>query len=361
MTKLLPDVIVANLHRRFTGVSATIRSLVPVQRQHVEIGVVDSAGLGLGGEWTFQRLAIAGFRRSRTSSFRVWHARRLSEMLVGVILRDVLRQRWKLVFTAASKRRPSGVQSFLINRMDAVIAASPFSASLQNWYSKIIFHGVDCELFHPPAKREGQGNGVRFGGKRVVGLVARIREQKGSDMFVNAMVEVLPKHPDCVAVLVGSCRPEHEEFKASLISSAETAGLSNRVKFVDQMDQTDLAEVYGEMEICVACARHEGFGLTPLEAFACGIPVIATKTGAWPDLVDEEVGALIDVGDTAALAQELHRLLSDPKLTRSMGMAARERVVERHSIEKEASAIVEVYRRLMNGESIPKSVPAINN
>ena len=361
MTKLLPDVIVINLHRRFTGVSATIKSLVPVQRQHVEIGVVDSGGLGLGGEWTFRELAIAGFRKSETSSYRVWHARRALEMLVGVILRDVLRQRWKLVFTAASNRRPSGFQRFLINRMDAVIAASPFSASLQDWYSKVILHGVDCSLFRPKVNEGEMVGKARFGGRRAVGLVGRIRAKKGSDMFVNAMVEVLQKHPDCVAVLIGSCRPVHKRFKASLIAKAAAVGLSEQVIFMDQLDQAELADVYREMEICVACSRQEGFGLTPLEAFACGTPVIATKAGAWPDLVDDEIGALIDVDDTAALVRELQRLLSDPDRIRSMGKAARNRTVERHSIEKEASAIVEVYRRLMNGETIPKSVPAINN
>lgn len=357
MNRALPEVFVANMHKRFTGVSATIRSLVPVQRSHVEIGVVDTAGLGLGGEWTFRELAIAGFRRPAKSSFRVWHARRTVEMFAGVFLRDVLRQRWKLVFTAASKRRPGAVQGFLINRMDAVIAASRFSASLQDWCSKVIFHGVDCDLFRPRAV-EGDGpTEARFSGRRAVGLVARIRAQKGSDMFVDAMLEVLPDHPDCVAVLVGSCRPEHEEFKASLVAKAGAAGLADRVIFIDELDQGELAEVYREMEICVACARHEGFGLTPLEAFACGTPVIATRTGAWPDLIDGEVGALVDVGDTAALARELDRLLSDPDLTRAMGKAARERAVRRHSIEDEAVALVEVYRRLMKGESIPKSVP----
>lgn len=360
MNRTPPDVFVANMHKRFTGVSATIRSLVPVQRRHVKIGVVDTADLGLGGEWSFRELAIAGFRRPAASSFRVWHARRTVEMMAGVFLRDVLRQRWKLVFTAASKRKPGGVQGFLINRMDAVIAASRFSASLQDWCSRIILHGVDCDLFRPRAANDDGSSGARFAGRRAVGLVARIRAQKGSDMFVDAMLEVLPNHPDCVAVLIGSCRPEHEEFKASLIARAESVGLSDRVIFIDELDQRELVEVYREMEICVACARHEGFGLTPLEAFACGTPVIATRTGAWPDLVDGEVGALVDVGDTAALARELDRFLADPDLTKAMGEAARERAVRKHSIENEAVALVEVYRKLMKGGSIPKSVPDPN-
>ena len=357
MKRTPPDVFVANMHKRFTGISATIRSLVPVQRGRVEIGVVDTGGLGLGGEWTLRELAIAGFRRPAKSNYRVWHARRAVEMMAGVFLRDVLRQRWKLVFTAASKRKPGTVQGFLINRMDAVIGASRFSASLQDWCSMVILHGVDCELFRPREVGDDGPAEARFAGRRAVGLVARIRAQKGSDLFVDAMLEVLPDHPDSVAVLIGSCRPEHEEFKASLVAKAEAAGLGDRVIFIDELDQGELAELYREMEICVACARNEGFGLTPLEAFACGTPVIATRTGAWPDLIDGEVGALVDVGDTAALARELDRLLSDPDVTRSMGKAARERAVQRHSIENEAFALVEVYRRLMKGESIPKSVP----
>ena len=358
MPRTLPDVIVPNMHRRFTGVSATIRALVPVQRKLLEVGVIDTGGLGLGGEWSFREVAIAGFRGPGDSSCRIWHARRHVEMLAGLFLRDILFQRWKLVFTTATARAPGPVTRFLIARMDLVVAVSSISARQRAPRATVVFHGVDCDRFQPPGRTASAGDNKLFPGKRVVGCVGRIRPAKGSDMFVDAMIDVLPGFPDCVALLVGACQPKHEAFKSSLEARIDQAGMGDRIVFLDQRDQASLIRIYQEMEICVACSRHEGFGITPLEAFACGTPVIATRTGAWPALVDDEVGSLIEIGDTDALARCLKGMLSEPDRTRAMGVVARQRALERHSIEREAGSLVEIYRDLMRESAPRKSGPA---
>lgn len=348
----LPSVMVANFHKSFTGVSSTIKNLVPVQCRQIDIGVVGENNLELSHCWSFWKLLVAGFKKPDRYSYRVWHARRAHEMLAGLFLRDVLKQRWRLVFTAASKRPPGRFQNFLINRMDGVIAASRFSASLLNWHNSIILHGINCDLFHPLGENETVN--PLFDGKRSIGLVGRIREQRGSDIFVDAMLKVLPHHPDCIGVLVGTCRPQHQGFKTSLLTKIKDAGLQDRIIFLDEIDQAELTNFYREIEICAACSSHEGFGLTVLEAFASGTPVVATRAGAWPDIVDDEVGALIDLGDSDALATQINAMLLEPKRIKKMGYAARERAVERHDIKDEASAIVDIYKKLMSGESLPK-------
>ena len=350
MTGTLPDIVVSNFHRRFTGVSATVKTLVPIQRQTVDIAVVDTGNLGLGGEWSIARLIVAAFRRPLQDRYRVFHVRRSIEMLLGVVLRDLFRQRWKLVFTAASHRRPGSVQGYLIGRMDAVVAVSSFSAHLQNWYSKIIPHGVDCTLFCPAG---GPGGGADTGGlsdKRVIGHVARIRPPKGSGIFVDAMIRVLPEFPDAVGVLIGSCRPGDRTFKQSLVEKIEAAGLDERIVFVDEVGHDELAVLYRDMYVCVSCSRSEGFGLTMLEALASGTPVIATRTGAAPDLIDDETGVLFDIDDTDALVGALRDFLADPELVAEFGKAARDRAVGRHSVETEAQSLIQLYRQLMGGQ-----------
>ena len=337
--------------------SATIRALVPAQRKLLEVGVIDTGGLGLGGEWSFREVAIAGFRGPRDSSCRVWHARRHVDMLAGLFLRDILFQRWKLVFTTASARAPGPVTRFLIARMDLVVAVSSISARQRAPHATVVFHGVDCDRFQPPSRAASAGDDRLFPGKRVVGCVGRIRPAKGSDMFVNAMIDVLPAFPDCVALLVGGCQPKHETFRSSLEAKIARAGMGDRIIFLGQRDQESLIRIYQEMEICVACSRHEGFGITPLEAFACGTPVIATRTGAWPDLVDDEVGSLTGIGDTDSLVRCLKGMLSEPDRTRAMGVAARKRALERHSIETEAGSLVEIYKNLMRGSEPRRPVP----
>ena len=101
-----PSIVVLNLHRRFTGISATIKSIVPHQRRELEIAIADIGNLELGGEYSIIDIAILGFTNSDLGKFRVWHARRDIDMILGILLRDIFRQRWRVVFTSAANRRP---------------------------------------------------------------------------------------------------------------------------------------------------------------------------------------------------------------------------------------------------------------
>ncbi len=350
MTDELPNIVVSNLHRRFTGVSATVKTLVPIQRQSVDIAAVDTGNLGLGDEWTVGRLLVAGFRRPQPARFRVFHVRRSIEMLLGIILRDLLRQRWKLVFTAASRRRPGSVQGYLIGRMDAVVAVSSFSANLQNWYSMIIPHGVDCTLFCPAGIPGEASNSSRIPVGRLIGHVARIRPAKGPSIFVDAMIRVLPEFPDAVGVLIGSCRPKDRKFKQSLVAKIDAAGLGGRIVFVDEVVHKELAAIYREMYVCVSCSRSEGFGLTVLESLASGTPVITTRTGAAPDLLDDETGVFFDIDDIDALVRELRLFLANPQMVEKMGRVARDRAVGQHSVETESQSLIHLYRQLTEGQ-----------
>ena len=74
-----------------------------------------------------------------------------------------------------------------------------------------------------------------------------------------------------------------------------------------------MPEFHGAMSLCVAPARYEGFGLVPLEAMACGVPVVASRTGCYPDVIlPGENGELVPCNDPAALEEALQRVMSSP-------------------------------------------------
>ena len=108
------------------------------------------------------------------------------------------------------------------------------------------------------------------------------------------------------------------------------------------------------MDICVTPSRVEGFGLVPLEALACGTPVVTSDTGAWPWIVNSEVGGVARAGDLESLTEEIRLLLSDRIRLRKMRVAARQRVVMHYSIEGEANALNQLYRQLMSGRPIER-------
>ena len=108
---------------------------------------------------------------------------------------------------------------------------------------------------------------------------------------------------------------------------------------------------YQALDIYVAPQRWEGFGLTPLEAMACAVPVVATRVGAVEELVvPGETGALVDPGDIAALAAAAADLIDDTALRRAQSAAARTRVCNGFRIADEAAALVAVYRGLLDPE-----------
>ena len=102
----LPDVVVPNFHRRYTGVSATVQALIPYQRERISVGLWDWGGLPLAAQFCWFDLWRHGWTKPAHGGKRIWHARRDLEIVVGLLLREVLRQPWRVVFTSAAPKPP---------------------------------------------------------------------------------------------------------------------------------------------------------------------------------------------------------------------------------------------------------------
>ena len=145
----LPDVVVTNLHRRYTGVSATVRALVPLQRQYLSIGLLDWGGLGLPAQVRWGQLLRQGWSRPSRGRCRVWHARRDIEIACGIVLKKLLNQPWKILFTSAAPKPPGAFLAALLRHCDAVIATSERSAGFLDCPAEVIYHGVDVNHYSP--------------------------------------------------------------------------------------------------------------------------------------------------------------------------------------------------------------------
>ena len=340
------DVIAPNLNRRLSGVTATIARVLPVQAQ--SIGIV-ATGPGLPSHLPCVPLRSTILMSGRR--LRIWHARRNIEMLLGLILRDVLRKRLKLVFTSASQRHHSRYTRWLISGMDAVIATSRRTASYMQRPSQVILHGIDAETFRPPGDRSALRRSLGLSDGFTIGCFGRIRHQKGTDVFVDAMLEVLPQHGSATAVIIGRATGKHQSFLRRLRGKVVRAGLGNRIQFLPEVPVDAMAKWYQALDLFVAPQRREGFGVTPLEAMACGVPVIATTAGAFDELVLEgRTGCLIPPGDVVQMHQAVSAVLASPDTLRRWSAAARRRVEAGFRIEDEAAAINALYRRLLDDD-----------
>ena len=342
------EVIAPNLKRRLSGVTATVVRLIPVQA--ARIGIV-TTGPGLPADLPHLPLwRVAFLPRDR---WRVWHARRNTEMLAGLFLRHVLRRRFRLLFTSAAQRRHSAYTRWLIRRMDGLVATSPQAASYLERPSRVILHGIDTDVFRPPADKAAARRALDLPeAATILGAFGRLRAQKGTDVLVEAALKVLPRHPDAMVVFTGRATKEHQAFLSALQERIAAAGLSDRIRFLGEIPWQQVVTAYQALDLFVAPARWEGFGLTPIEAMACGVPAVATTVGAFQAQVAEgETGRLVPPGDAGALAAALEAMLADRAALAEEGRKGRARVEALFDIRREAAELVEVYRGLLDGST----------
>lgn len=343
------DVIAPNLKRRYSGVSSTVFRLVPLQAQKISIATTGPVLPEDVPQFPLSKLLFMS--RSGPSGLRIWHSRRNIEMLVGVILKVLFRKRLKLLFTSAAQRRRGEYSRWLIRKMDAVIAASGKANSYLEKPATVILHGIDADAFSPTTDR--QALRLELGldpDALIVGCFGRIRQQKGTDLFVEAMIELLPKYPDAHGIIMGGVTREQQGFVDDLVSRIEAAGLSERLRILPEDKGFTIAPWFQASDIYVAPQRWEGFGLTPLEAMSCGVPVVATRAGAFEDLVvPGETGFLVPIKDLQQLTEATNKMMKDAGMRQSMAEASRKKVLEHHQIEQEADAINAVYKGLLTG------------
>ena len=341
------EVIAPNFKRRLSGVTATIARLVPLQAR--EIGICTCAPDMLDDIPNLPWQHLLTMSRRGPSGHRIWHARRNIEMIAGLALKWCLGKKLRLVFTSASQRDHTWLTRWLIARMDAVIATSAKSAAYLQRPAHIIHHGIDCDQFFPTEGKSLLRSelGLPDTGP-LIGCFGRIRHQKGTDVFVDAMIEICARHQETTAVVMGRATDEHAAFLNALKAKVKAAGLEQHILFLPEVPVWEVAKFYQALDLYVAPQRWEGFGLTPLEAMACGVGVVATDVGAFDELIDDgQTGQIVEPGSKQEMIDAIDALLDDPHQLNLWGDAARMHVLEHFQLDDEARALLDVYRTLL--------------
>ncbi len=179
----------------------------------------------------------------------------------------------------------------------------------------------------------------------LVGLVGRLSQEKGVDLFVRAAAQVLKNLPETRFQIVGDGpdRPALEHLIASL-------GLANRVTLLGR--QNNMPEIYATLDILVSASRQEGLPITLLEAMASALPILATSVGEVPTLIrDRQTGLLVSPNDVDALAAALHTLLTDSALRQHLGENARDLVETSFSARQMTANYHRIYTSVLAAPS----------
>lgn len=153
-------------------------------------------------------------------------------------------------------------------------------------------HGIDTEIFAPPADRDGLRASMGLEGKFVIGINAANQDQsrKGFPEQFWAFSRFARKHPEAV-LLVHSRADNRLAGGLDLYALARDAGIADRIVFADQytymtgmVGDEAMASWYGSLDVLSNCSWGEGFGLPVVEAQACGVPVVVTRASAMTEL-----------------------------------------------------------------------------
>lgn len=345
------DVIVTNFNRNFTGVSATAAAVIARQARHHNLSLV---GYPLPGCPDPVKLtqAMSATKQNGVSRPVIWHVRRNIEMTTAIIARDILRLPIKTVFTSSARRLHSAFPRWLISRMDAVIATTDHAASFVPNVFAVAPHGVDTDNFKPAENRLECWAKSGYPGTMGIATVGRIRPEKGTDIFVEAMIRTLPGLPGAKALVIGRATSEHRTFEEDLKRRISDAGLSERIIFTGELSSDKLPAILPGLSLLVATPRYEGYGMTALEAMASGVPVVASNTGHFAKFLEGgECGFIAESDDPAHISDLALQFLTDPDRLKAAGIAARKRAAGQFSIEGEVEAIDNVYRALLAGKA----------
>lgn len=206
---------------------------------------------------------------------------------------------------------------------------------------RVVPCGVDLDLFGAdgPAEPRGRAHRLVYAGR----LVAR----KGIGNAISALEQV----PDCELVIAGGPAPEHVDADPEvqrLRALAERHGVVDRVVFRGRVERDDLPALLRSADALVTVPWYEPFGITPLEAMACGIPVVASAVGGMIDtVVDGVTGRHVPPRDPDRLAAVLREVLADPVARAEQGRAGVRRTRQLYDWDRVALATLDVYEELV--------------
>ena len=215
---------------------------------------------------------------------------------------------------------------------------------------RILPNGFDCDEFaHRPEARPWLRHELGFGSKTIlIGLVARFHPMKDHKNFLEAAGKVARCHSNVGFVLVGEGIEEHNN---DLMSVVESVGIRKRVRALGQ--RADVSRIMAGLDIVASASWTEGFPNVVGEAMACEVPCVVTDVGESSHIVGE-TGVVVPPRDSHALAQACEKLIDVGKEgRRSLGRAARSRIVARFSITHVAYAYERLYETIVAGTANP--------
>lgn len=322
-------IIHLHFHRRATGVTRSVESILPFLNRHVE-----ARAFGYGIRAPKTRLN-ALLKVIRSGERVVIHAHRNNELIFALLLR-MMGGRFLLVFTRHSDTMPSKFTCFLMKGADRLISLNPAMSESLPLKNFLVRHGVNTEIFNIGEKKRLAG----IPQKMLISVIGRIRPEKGQITVVKASLPLLRENPEWGLLLIG--KTDRVEYLSKILSIASENGISGQVHVIPE--NNDILSYYHASSVIVIASLSEGFSLVCLEAMACGLITIATAgVGIHSEVISHgENGFLFPADDADTLCEILSLVIGnkinlDPEKIRQV-------VIDDWSTNKSASELLMAYQ-----------------
>jgi len=202
-------------------------------------------------------------------------------------------------------------------------------------------NAVDADVFSPNVTSFRRAHGISDDAF-VVLYVARFQSVKDHKTLVNAYRRFAQHVPHSRLVLVGS-----GPLRGAVRAQCKAAGMASRVLFLGELPYEQLPAVYAGADLKVIASFYESFCFAALEAMAAGLPLVVTDTEWVPGLIGrEQGGAVVPIGDAAAMSEAMLHFARDPEARREKGAWNREKILREYRWETSARKLRELYARL---------------
>lgn len=223
-------------------------------------------------------------------------------------------------------------------------------------------NGVDTGRFRPVTADEKSDIRARLNlpeDRHIVVFTGRLVTYKGLPLLLRTWRHISAKHPDALLLLVGGGGLDIHNCEDELKELVRENDLEESVVFTGEV--SNVHEYLRAADVFVFPTENEAFGISLVEAMACGLPVISTTTGGLVDVLHpEKNGLAVPVGGAAELGRALDRLLSDRALCERLGKSARETAVGSYSAERVVELWADLAERLLGldeRQSVPMPAP----
>lgn len=227
---------------------------------------------------------------------------------------------------------------------------------VQAQHLHLIPNGVDTHTFSPAANIKPNHWRQQWGIADHVPLVAfvgRLSPEKGPDVFLRTALAVKQRVPDVRFVLVGD-----GPLKQDLQHTIQQLELGDAVHLVGLIQ--DMPGVYKELDVVVSTSRSEAMPLALMEAMASGLPIVATRVGGVPDMVQHGLtGWLCGDGDFDSIATHVTQILMHPTDRQAMSLRARERAIKHFSLDHGVLATMQMLHQLAQKQPESRRVGAV--